>query len=66
MAVSFGIQSWIEGGVISAVVMLNIVVGFIQVLIILPIIVQGNISVPAVGRPKASSLLKQITFVLGV
>ncbi|KAL3473564.1 hypothetical protein BJX99DRAFT_233416 [Aspergillus californicus] len=30
MAVSFGIQSWIEGGVIAAVIGLNIVVGFIQ------------------------------------
>ncbi|KAL3246588.1 hypothetical protein ABHI18_012672 [Aspergillus niger] len=30
MAVSFGIQSWIEGGVICAVIVLNIVVGFFQ------------------------------------
>lgn len=30
MAVSFGIQSWIEGGVITAVIVLNIVVGFFQ------------------------------------
>ncbi|KAE8355490.1 hypothetical protein BDV28DRAFT_155330 [Aspergillus coremiiformis] len=30
MAVSFGIQSWIEGGVISAVIVLNIVVGIYQ------------------------------------
>jgi magnesium-transporting ATPase (P-type) len=30
MAVSFGIQSWIEGGVVAAVIMLNIVVGFFQ------------------------------------
>ncbi|KAI1840963.1 hypothetical protein JX266_012823 [Neoarthrinium moseri] len=30
MAVSFGIKSWIEGGVIAAVIMLNIVVGFFQ------------------------------------
>ncbi|OJJ43857.1 hypothetical protein ASPZODRAFT_135887 [Penicilliopsis zonata CBS 506.65] len=30
MAVSFGIQSWIEGGVISAVIALNIVVGVYQ------------------------------------
>ncbi|RAL13879.1 uncharacterized protein BO97DRAFT_449268 [Aspergillus homomorphus CBS 101889] len=30
MAVSFGIQSWIEGGVIAAVKVLNIVVGFFQ------------------------------------
>jgi Na+-exporting ATPase len=30
MAVSFGIQSWIEGGFICAVVVLNIVVGFFQ------------------------------------
>jgi len=28
MAVSFGIESWIEGGVIAAVIALNIVVGF--------------------------------------
>ncbi|OCL11911.1 sodium P-type ATPase-like protein [Glonium stellatum] len=30
MAVSFGIKSWIEGGVVAAVIMLNIVVGFWQ------------------------------------
>ncbi|KAK2762207.1 hypothetical protein FQN54_001216 [Arachnomyces sp. PD_36] len=30
MAVSFGIQSFIEGGVITAVIILNIVVGFFQ------------------------------------
>jgi Na+-exporting ATPase len=30
MAVSFGIQSWIEGGVICAVIVLNIIVGFFQ------------------------------------
>lgn len=30
MAVSFGIQPWIEGGVICAVIVLNIVVGFFQ------------------------------------
>lgn len=30
MAVSFGVQSWIEGGVISAVIAINIVVGFFQ------------------------------------
>lgn len=30
MAVSFGIQSWIEGGVITAVIVLNITVGFFQ------------------------------------
>lgn len=30
MAVSFGINSWIEGGVVAAVIMLNIVVGFWQ------------------------------------
>jgi len=30
MAASFGIQSWIEGGVITAVIILNIVVGFFQ------------------------------------
>jgi P-type Na+/K+ transporter len=30
MAASFGIRSWIEGGVIASVVLLNIVVGFFQ------------------------------------
>ena len=30
MAVSFGIGSYIEGGVVSAVILLNIVVGFFQ------------------------------------
>lgn len=30
MAVSFGIESWIEGGVIAAVIFLNITVGFWQ------------------------------------
>ncbi|OBT65448.1 potassium/sodium efflux P-type ATPase, fungal-type [Pseudogymnoascus sp. 23342-1-I1] len=30
MAVSFGIKSWIEGGVITAVIVLNVVVGFFQ------------------------------------
>ncbi|KAJ0126832.1 Uncharacterized protein HZ326_30064 [Fusarium oxysporum f. sp. albedinis] len=30
MAASLGIQSWIEGGVIAAVILLNIVVGFLQ------------------------------------
>jgi Na+-exporting ATPase len=30
MAVSFGIGSYIEGGVVSAVIILNIVVGFFQ------------------------------------
>ncbi|EQL34682.1 Na+-exporting ATPase, variant [Blastomyces dermatitidis ATCC 26199] len=30
MAVSFGIQSWIEGGVVAAVIILNIIVGFFQ------------------------------------
>jgi len=30
MVVSFAIQSWIEGGVISLVIILNIVVGFFQ------------------------------------
>ncbi|GAA5955283.1 hypothetical protein JCM8115_001902 [Rhodotorula mucilaginosa] len=29
-AVSFGIESWIEGGVIAAVILINVVVGFIQ------------------------------------
>ena len=30
MAVSFGIQSWIEGGVIAAVIVLNVAIGFFQ------------------------------------
>lgn len=30
MAVSFGIRSWIEGGVIAAVIVINVVVGFVQ------------------------------------
>jgi P-type E1-E2 ATPase len=30
MAVSFGIGSYIEGGVVAAVILLNIVVGFFQ------------------------------------
>src|SRR5688572_22559455 len=30
MAASFGIESWIEGGVVAAVIALNIVVGFVQ------------------------------------
>ncbi|KAK9242015.1 potassium sodium efflux P-type ATPase fungal-type protein [Lipomyces tetrasporus] len=30
MAVSFGIRSWIEGGVVTAVIILNIIVGFFQ------------------------------------
>ena len=30
MTVSFGIESWIEGGVVTAVIVLNIVVGFWQ------------------------------------
>ncbi|KAH7202308.1 hypothetical protein DER44DRAFT_669624 [Fusarium oxysporum] len=30
MAASFGIKSWIEGGVVAAVIVLNIVVGFLQ------------------------------------
>ncbi|GAA6016833.1 hypothetical protein JCM10207_003267 [Rhodosporidiobolus poonsookiae] len=30
MAVSFGIQSWIEGGVIAGVIAINVVVGFFQ------------------------------------
>jgi Na+-exporting ATPase len=30
MAVSFGIRSWIEGGVVTAIIVLNIVVGFFQ------------------------------------
>jgi P-type E1-E2 ATPase len=30
MGVSFGIKSWIEGGVVTAIIILNIVVGFWQ------------------------------------
>lgn len=30
MAVSYGIESWIEGGVVTFVILLNIVVGFFQ------------------------------------
>lgn len=30
MVVSFAIQSWIEGGVVALVILLNIVVGFFQ------------------------------------
>lgn len=30
MAVSFAIKSWIEGGVIAAVIVLNITIGFFQ------------------------------------
>ena len=30
MAVSFGIESWIEGGVVTAIIILNVVVGFLQ------------------------------------
>ncbi|KAK5947525.1 P-type ATPase [Knufia obscura] len=30
MGVSFGIQSWIEGGVVAAIIILNIVIGFMQ------------------------------------
>lgn len=30
MAVSFGIQSWIEGGVVAGVIALNITIGFMQ------------------------------------
>jgi len=30
MAVSFGIQSWIEGGVVAAIIILNIIIGFMQ------------------------------------
>lgn len=30
MAVSFGIKSWIEGGVVAFVIGLNVVVGFFQ------------------------------------
>lgn len=30
MAVSFAIRSWIEGGVVTAIILLNIIVGFVQ------------------------------------
>jgi Na+-exporting ATPase len=30
MAASFGIRSWVEGGVVSFVILLNVVVGFIN------------------------------------
>lgn len=30
MAVSFGINAWIEGGVLAAVILINIGIGFIQ------------------------------------
>jgi P-type E1-E2 ATPase len=30
MAVSFGIESWIEGGVITLVIPINVIVGFFQ------------------------------------
>ncbi|KAJ9656457.1 P-type ATPase [Neophaeococcomyces mojaviensis] len=30
MAVSFGISSWIEGGVVAAIIILNVVIGFMQ------------------------------------
>jgi Na+-exporting ATPase len=30
MAVSFAIQSWIEGGVVTAIILLNVIIGFMQ------------------------------------
>ena len=30
MAVSYGIESWIEGGVVTGAIVLNVVVGFFQ------------------------------------
>lgn len=30
MAVSYGIAAWIEGGVVAAVIVINIVIGFFQ------------------------------------
>lgn len=30
MALSFGVQDWVEGGVITAVIVLNVIVGFVQ------------------------------------
>jgi Na+-exporting ATPase len=30
MAVSFAIESWIEGGVVTAIILLNVIIGFMQ------------------------------------
>lgn len=30
MAVSFAIESWIEGGVVTAIILLNVIIGFFQ------------------------------------
>ncbi|KAH0445400.1 hypothetical protein IEQ34_025513 [Dendrobium chrysotoxum] len=30
MALSFGVQDWVEGGVVSAVIVVNVVIGFVQ------------------------------------
>ncbi|KAF1919362.1 hypothetical protein BDU57DRAFT_491645 [Ampelomyces quisqualis] len=30
MAVSFAIESWIEGGVVTAIILLNVIIGFVQ------------------------------------
>lgn len=30
MALSYGVQDWIEGGVITAVIVLNVTIGFFQ------------------------------------
>lgn len=30
MALSYGVQDWIEGGVITAVIALNVTIGFFQ------------------------------------
>lgn len=30
MALSFGVQDWVEGGVITAVIILNVTIGFVQ------------------------------------
>lgn len=30
MVLSYGVQDWIEGGVITAVIVLNVTIGFLQ------------------------------------
>lgn len=36
MAISFGIDDYIEGGVITAVILLNIVVGYVSIFLLSP------------------------------
>lgn len=31
MAIGYGVQDWVEGGVITAVIVLNVGIGFLQV-----------------------------------